>query len=1051
MWRLLFLRPRLLLFHAQTRNVVVSSPPVSSVPDASPAAAGAVVCACPCSHATNSGGLKLSLAAVMSDIKSLRKKWTRDFRLCISSEPAVVIESSAVGETAWAPLVVLDATSMSDGLVKAVDASLVSHTEKQSSATVLDLRERGEDISTAKRMLEEQFPSLRLNIDHSKGTDLQGVATHTVTVSLNSRDSVDKLSSEEKAVKNAFFGESIGVSYSSTARRAIFEGFKAAGLPQPPRYAERNHSISELSVYMDIIRNATCEEVNIVPTNIGDGQVRVSVQTLSGRQISALTGKHENALPIALSCVEKAADIVSAVATEGARKRIADHPVILALPPKGIRPKEILRRLLHHSFGIEEDRVLFVTLRSTGGTFVTNVDVELGWCKPSPAGAATDELETKATPPAVVVTVAKAAGVNKKAAEALASMSAIRECFPRVFEEQLAFHPEVREIMSTTKATVNDSICPHVSKGIVEQLRWAARRQKKEIVLEGVQLLPNSENESLGIRTTRPLWATQLFMVDEEGCREFICLALDQKKSASEQKAIAIALFKHFKEECQDGVQYAMDHGLIDKNGDVSGCEGIYSSATPLPKSAFEMAAESDPFIQKLQLLPSQPILVPPRQSMLSVFRRGIQLYVDMLGEKCGSDRGSGSLSLVENVEQVADNGHFKVQLYTKWIGDDTSKLRETPHEMSPLGEAAYSATAVSALFTAMKSLFEEGGLIVCASSDDAQINEICLETWRRVAALPSLPPQLPTPTPLETIAECVMTKYGLSTELRISGVGKAINVQLYGRCPTSLSNSNIKEAPQFFLGHGRGSSLLKAAVSCCQRVFVEHMQSDSHPLGVMGAEPQISGSVGVRAHGSGSLLASRIEDVKKELVDNKTVAADASVLVKVDVCFSQSERKYEASLYVVDGARTVELERISPDADLMMSLLRLTESINKEMGLPSIDKNTIMKKCDDSRQLIALKNLVGFAYGFPVIVETSMKDSLWYCHISVLLSDNIHYGIGYAVSKRKKDAVEEAAAGAIHRCFGTVTNPLKKGESHAEVSSSNPYCGFVYEGKGNE
>nr|CCC94634.1 unnamed protein product [Trypanosoma congolense IL3000] len=991
------------------------------------------------------------MSILISDIKTLRDRWSRNFRICISGGPAVVVESSLFGEGVWAPLVTLDAAALPGALVRVVDNYLAAvPTKPCGEVPLLDLREKGVEVAHARQVLEEQFPSLRLHIDHSKGADLQGSITHTVSASLQAINSSVMLSEEEKAIKSSFFGESIGLSYSSTVRRAVSEAFRAASLPFPPRSVQHYEGVSELSVYMDIVRGIAGEEAHILSALVGDDQVRVSVQTVSGRVVYSLCGKQEDALSLALSCAERAADAVNGVAAAGARKRIADHPVVLALPPKGLRPKEVLRRLLHHTYGLSEKQILVATVRSNGGTFLTTISAKLCWEGYSNLGVSGEQTDVNGgpSPSSVVVVLSKAAGVNKKAAEGLASIAAIQKCFPRVFEEQLSYHVEVKELMSTTKAKMSDSICPHVSKGLVEQLKWAARNQKKEAVMEQTQLLPNTENEELGIRTVKPLWATQLFLVTAAGDREFVCLAVDQKKTASERKAVASALWKHFREECSDGVQYAMEQGLIDKNGEAVGCDGVCFSAAPACKNDYELVSESDPFMKQLKLVPHQVLDVPPRQSTLSVLRRGVQLYIDLLNERQGdsADSGKKNLHLVESVERMVVDGQFKAQLYTKSLEDDSSEDTVQQNEMHPLGEAFYSNTAISAVYGAMRALFEEGGLIASAAKDDTQTSEIFADTWKRVEQLPVLPSRLPASTPLESVAQGIMSKYGLATEIRTSCSGRVVNIQFYGRSPHPSDGEDAEGITQFFLGHGRGPSLLRAVVSCSQRVFKEHIQAGDPPLSVMSAEPQKSGLVEVFVRRADSVLALCIEDVRRELAENKTISPTASINVRVDVSCSTNGKRYEALLCVVDGSRTVELERTQPNPNLMTSLLRLIESISLEVGRPAVDQGMLSKRLDETRQLDAFRGLIDYLYGLPVIVETSMKENQWYCHISVHLSDNFYYGVGYATDRRKKCAIEEAAAEALHRCFGSVVGLLPSQLPQAHAASVEQYCGYVYQ-----
>ncbi|KEG13408.1 hypothetical protein DQ04_01021090 [Trypanosoma grayi] len=995
-------------------------------------------------------GKTVLISDVSADLQFLQKRWEREFRVCIYSGPTAVIEVGTADTQTWTPLVTVDAARLPWDLVRTVENTLAPSPNSATAAavandnvggqglTVVDLRDRAEDTAVAQQIVAERYPRLRLHVDHSKGTDLQGTVTHTVSVALQHRDADENLSEEERKAKESFFGESIGSSFSCTARRALREAFDATGLPPPPRQLERDRVSSEMETFLDVVRNATSEEVGVIPLLLEDDQVRVAVQSGNGRQISALHGRREDALSILLACVERAAENVNSIATEEARKRIADHPVVLALPLKGLRPKEILRRLLLHKYGLTEKRVRIVTSQLSGGTFTTTVDAELQWSEQLCAG------------PSVAVTLARSAGMSKKAAEELACITAVQRCFPRIFEEQLSYHTEVREVMNSKRATNRDSICPHVSKGLLVQLRWAAQCQGKQVLLDALQLLPNSENEALGIRTTRALWATQLFLVDEKGAREFICMALDPKKSRSEQKAVAATLWKCYKEQCADGIDYAMDNGLIDKNGDVASCEGI-SSSEPLPKSTYDLAAEFDPFIPNLQLLPSQPIYVPYRQSLLSLFRRGAQLYVELLNERCVNDgdcisndiNNSTTRQLVENTERITADGSFRTQLVIKTrTGDGGSD------EEALLGEAAHSSTAIASIFGALKSLFEEGGVIANASKGDRQVQEIYRDTWERVTALPPFPMELSAPTPLETTAQCVMMKYGLLSELHISGGGKIVNVQLLGRSPASVGTDMLHTRPQFFLGHGRGSSILKAVVSCCRRIFNTHFQPEMDAVGrdVAISSALKSGQVQVLLRGT-SILAQRAADVLRELTENKAVSAAASMCVKMDIRLLSSEVVYEGQLHVVDGTKVVELERTPPLPDLMISLRHLTESVAREVGGPPLDVDAMRRQYTGTLQYNSLEQLLRVLYGLPLVEETVLKDQHWHCHLSVHLFDEFYCSIGLSASTKKKDAVETAAARAMEHCFGSITKGVDPRVPQITTGTicTEKYIGFVY------
>ncbi|PWU96385.1 hypothetical protein C4B63_19g136 [Trypanosoma cruzi] len=978
------------------------------------------------------------LSSLSSDLDTLQKQWMRCFRVCITSTPRVVIEAKSMDSDVWTQVVTMKTTQLPHGLIKTVEDVLSLPTETENRrVTFIDLRDRPEDIAVAQQILAKRFPGLRLQIDHSKGTDLQGTVTHTVSVSLRDHGFVDgSPSKEEKSVKETFFGEAIGASFASTARRALREAFEAAGIPPPPRHFERDQGESEMEIYLETIRNATNETIEIMTSLVGDDHVQVIVQSSNGRRLGLLKGRRDDALSIVLACVERAAECTNRIATEEARKRIADHPVVLALPPKGLRPKEILHRLLFHTFGLTNERIRVLTSQGDGGTFFTTVDAELRWSV------------TVNTECPVFSTLSRAVGVSKKAAEELACVKAIQRCFPRVFEDQLSFHADVREIINSTKATDKDSICPHISKGLLAQLRWAAHCHKKEVLIEAVQLLPNSENESLGIRTTRALWATQLFLVDQQGTRDFICLTLDPKKSASEQKAIAAAIWKIFREECSEGVRYAIDRGLIDKEGNATSCEGI-STSEPLPKNDYELAAESDPFIQKLQIVPSQSISVPHRQSLLSVFRRGVQLYIDLLNERSGGGGvyGTSIGQLIEFTDRNLMDGSFKAQVLVQFSGDGVNITKET------LGEAFHPSSAIIALFSAFKGLFEEEGIIAKAAREDKQVESIYRDTCQRAEEIPSLPLEISTSNPLETVAQCIMLKYGLGIELRISGGGNVVQVQFFGQSPAHLGSDHLVTSSQFFLGHGRGNSLLKAVVSCCKNVFYAHVCSKSEALGGARLSALNSGTVQVLFQGK-SILASRVEDVMKEILENKAVSSAASIHVKVSIHSVAEGTMYQAHLCVVDGARVVELERTSLVADLLLSLRQLTENIIREMGGPTVDIDAIKRQCTGPLRYGTLQQLLEVFYGFPLLVETSLKDHQWHCRLSVHLFEDFYYALAYSVNLKKKEAVENAAKKALEHCFGAAsrvagsqeTSTAKKSTPTVEkIGCAEEDFGFVY------
>ncbi|ESL05872.1 hypothetical protein TRSC58_06463 [Trypanosoma rangeli SC58] len=967
--------------------------------------------------------------SLLSDLDVLQKRWMRCFRVCITSAPTVAIEAKFMNSDIWTPVTTMPNAQLPFGLVKTVEDVLSSQSQTEHrNITLVDLHERCEDLAVAQEFLESRFPGNRLHIDHSKGTDLQGTVTHTVSVSLRGHGSVDGLySKEEQSAKETFFGESIGASFSGTVRRALREAFEASGIPFPSRNFERDRGTSELGIYMDIIRNATNEAIEITASLVGDNQVQAVVQSSTGRRLGLLLGRREDALSIVLACVEKAAENTNNIATEEARKRIADHPVVLALPSKGLRPKEILHRLLFHTFGLAREQIRVLTSQSDEGTFVTTIDAELGWG------------EAQRTEAFIFSTLARAAGVSKKAAEELACIKAIQRCFPCIFENQLSYHAEVREIMNSTKATDKDSICPHISKGLLAQLRWAVQCQNKEVLFEAVQLLPNSENESLGIRTTRPLWATQLFLVDKQGTRDFVCLALDPRKSASKQKVIAATLCKCFKEECSEGVRYAIERGLIDTEGNATTCEGI-SAAEPLPRNDYELAAESDPFIQNLQIVSSQLVPVVQRQSLLSVFRRGVQLYVELLNERGGVDVASTG-RLVECTERSPLDGSYKAQLLVQSLGDDADGTKRT------LGEACHPNSAIIALFSAFKDIFDEEGIIAKAAKEDAQVEAIYRDTCQRVEELSPLPYELPAPNPLETVAQCVMLKYGLSTELRISGGGKAIQVQFFGRSPSYQTSDQAASTSQFFLGHGRGNSVLKAVVSCCKHIFDVHICSKEESLRKRRLTPLRSGSVQVPLQGK-SVLALRVEEVMRELLEYKVVSSAASIHVKVDIHSTSEETRYEAHLYVVDGSRMVELERTSSMVDLLRTLQQLTEGITREMRCPTVDIDALQRQYSGPSRCNTLQQLLQVLYGLPLIVETLFKDHQWHCRLNVHIFEDFYYAIGYAVNVKKKEAVENAAKNALDRCFVAASLDVglqENSTSIAPMSCMGEEYGFVF------
>ncbi|CAD2217145.1 hypothetical protein AGDE_12525 [Angomonas deanei] len=203
----------------------------------------------------------------------------------------------------------------------------------------------------------------------------------------------------------------------------------------------------------------------------------------------------------------------------------------------------------------------------------------------------------------IPVEVAKVAGEKKQAAEELCAVLAIQRHFPSVFEEQIAYHPEISEILKGARTSkVDNGVCPPLTAGPRPRLEWAAKREGMQFRLTSDLLQPGRRYETFGVLTSINSWAARLYVSAPGKGEDLFCTTFDSKKAKAENKAMLCLLSKLNRNgEFDDSLEQGKTNKLLDENGLPTPCHEI----VPITADTFRTDDLCDPVISSLSSEPA--------------------------------------------------------------------------------------------------------------------------------------------------------------------------------------------------------------------------------------------------------------------------------------------------------------------------------------------------------------------------------------------------------------------------------------------------------------
>ncbi|KAG5502746.1 hypothetical protein JKF63_04513 [Porcisia hertigi] len=866
-----------------------------------------------------------------------------------------------------------------------------------SSPTIIDLtRVRSDELRGVIRFVEQRYPELRLLVRHTSGQDLQGRQLHTTSVELAPRGigvAVASLGAEQQRLVELFKGEAVGEGYIGCMRRAFREAFAAADLAYPSGSLVASPSLSVLSLYSGIW-SSDGFSLCLMPGASPDHVECTLRHGATGKSLKAtqlrLTG--EGLRTLLKFCDDTAAEHY-ADRHASVQERLRSAPLHLVLPRCNLRVKHLLRRLLFYYYSIDEEDVIFRTETLSGSMHKVQVQARLH--SPTFTDLACDSTG--------LFLLGKATGNSKNSAVEFATVQALQTLFPEIFERDIAYHPEVRAILTSNNATASDDVVPHPGQGLETQLRWALRRENSTFELETWMLKPNSTYPEWGVAAgVQPVWVSQLYIVRgfcdanaihkpalaSATSRELCCCAFDGRKARSEQKAIAAALAQRFPALCRRCVDQAREKKLIDAEGAPAPCDGV-KALPDANGNIFAAALSSDPFLKlvdphkfiELQSLPA----VQTSDSVLEGYWCATKVHTSFLG----------SIRVVREADRA---------VYVARCMRPCS-VHEAPEQV--IAEATGS-TEIGALFAVLKKM-QDLPEVVCRDASTTASSETGL--------LSSLPSALPDASPLQTCVEAIARLYGLHCSVSIRKDGARYRAELWSTTPeeSALSQAHSRfsanpfaEGRLFHLGRGSADTPLSAIVRAAQQIFESHVRIHQRAFS---EEVVTKGHVRLRPDAQGSL--SRLCDaVVAEIKCTSTSAVSDNWLLFE---FEHNQLS-DLSFRVTSDKRSVVLEHVV-GKNLLSCAREMATRISHETSEAFLSPAHMSALVAQTAEQL-LRTLCLRAYGLTLQTQTYQRSKMWHCRLSLQISDEMAYSIAQASGLRKKETVEASAVAALREYF---------------------------------
>lgn len=853
----------------------------------------------------------------------------------------------------------------------------------------------------ASAKIQAKFPRLALHTTHTTAADLQGNKTHTISVALRPLQSDIIATAEESEAINRFRGESVGLGFRGTLRRALSSAFTELGDSFSPSAPQDDEPMT-----MSVVRLYTQVLDNDLKISWDESNCLFTVQK-AGKTISQIT--HKSPIVALLSALEAASSAYSPSAYEDVKNKLSNSGLYVLLPDKSVNAKHLLEKILQFFIGINSS-ALTVDVLSNNGIFNATVKVIIPFHSMKIAETDLD------------IVLSRASGRSKKNAKELAVVKAIEDHFPQIYNDQIAFHPEIQRMRSNENASEDGDICPHISRGLLCQLEWATKKAGFTFSIDSTRVVPKTSKENDEDSSTAIYWKTIIFLFNDHEKKTpiFSYVVSDARKSRSTQKAIAGIIYQKFRKNCLEAVEYAINKRLLNPDG-----------SPVLDERLEELAVEnddvqyrSDPLIRELQLAPYQYIKGNDPSDVLPLMER-YRLFADdfarlkykspyaRMHEKIHEGETESSATLTAILEGK-DGGIVEQLDYVKV----THKL--------PL----------RALLSAYVKLLElhaiEGGV---STTKELQVAAAVFSK--------QIPSSFPNDLPLSSIAQLVMNLYGCAILMNFLTEGNSTVVRLYAVDREVVDDEGVSPAEgplndSLFLGRGEGSDVHHAVFLCCRQIYNNHFKV----LGSLFSELETSSLKSMININPKStfydLLQSVVEEIKVSLPSSTTCTE--SVVVEygenstppIQLCF-----KIEAD------NKKVELEKVK-GSDFIELLQDLGNCISLETQFIFCAPKRISEPNLSHFQRVTI--LLSQFLGISVENDVLRRDGVWYCRLTALVGHNYYWCLCTASASKKNDATEAAALYAIRKYFPKIFTDLSPSNSILSVCDSNTtFGGFFF------
>ncbi|CCW63461.1 unnamed protein product [Phytomonas sp. EM1] len=939
--------------------------------------------------------------------------------------------------------------------------------------TVMDFSSIKADMKNIRLYFKKIFPRLHLCIDHSEGEDVQGNKTHTISLYLKEAIPGSTLSAEEASALLKFKGDSIGVGYFGTLKRALRQACSVAGLPLPPEDFNKDQMSSKslLSLYLGILRT-TCTLLKIsLNYDIQEGEERVKIIIQDGKhQLASTHANRQFTLSLLFAAAEAAAIKTDAVRAAKIAQHIANSPLVVILPDQHIRLKQVLRHLLNYHYGISGDYIFFDTRVLTGSLFQCHVVVKLPAHLIDTGRDTVQNTSMESSEHKIVLGSCVANG--RKLVERLACVLILENHFTTIFREQLAFHPKIKELMEQAKQLQHTTAVPHLTHGLSKLLEWALNREGKRFEIVFSCLQPNKTYNDIGVHARLMCWRTSLRFWNGDDS-ELVAVAYDIKKKRSELKAIASALARRFRTLCAQGIAYAQLDNLIDADGNPSSCEGVdFKIILASEDEGLNKLQCADPFLSRIKSQPVQDLIAVPSQSepsLLSLFRRLSTAYEQHLAkvDLTSPSPATTRFHVHEVVQWDEKRALWRASLYA--AVDPQARSVDTT-DTAEINVVESTSTSCRTLLSVSTSRFQVRALLQMyygwlkkmteSQCSDAEVifieSKIAQETVDSIMAhIRTLPRVFVEDKIIEPVLTAVSKLYGVGVQIRMSNRTFGNLVELWGRAGESAGLKNEDNAflldtteedlklPNVVgaqadtcipLGQECCSSLTNAIIQCCHNVHVEHILPWFSPLTRL---PLFTSQFELVVCGQ-SKLAELVNVVATEI---ELASSDARCVSKLMVHYNRfSKNAFKVDFLIASKEKEVLMETVQA-SNFISALQMLCQNISKEIGsrVEVVQTDSLVLK--HARMVIELQSLCGKAFGLPLKLDNTLLNGEWHCRVGLELDSQHRYCLAVASATRKNEAAIRAASAALRRYFGASEEGIKTSDTLVPIHGNYLYA----------